>query len=126
MNARSSIFLCAWMAVGTLALGAAERDAAAESEGLRLFSRGDYGRAVTFLEKASSADRHRPDLARALGLCYLRLHNSDGARTAFARLFVVAPESAKARLLTAKMMIGEELEDMAEPELRSAIKLEPR
>src|SRR5689334_9216753 len=105
--------LFVWMAVATLARGAAQRDPAAESEGLRLFSRGDYERALTLLEKASSAEPDRPELARALGLCYLRLHNAEGARTAFARLFVVPVQSAKARLLTAKMMIGEELEDMA-------------
>jgi tetratricopeptide (TPR) repeat protein len=98
----------------------------AEAEGLRLFTRGRYQDAAPLLEAASGAAPDRPELARALGLCYLRLHNADRARVAFARLFNLPPESAKARLLAAKMMMGEQLEEMAESELRAAVKMEPK
>ena len=126
MTTRVLVLFACLAAIASVAPAGAQPEPAAESEGFRLFSRGEYERAAPFLEKASSALPDRPDLARALGLCYLRLNNVSGARTAFARLFSVLPESARARLLTAKMMIAEELEEMAEPELQSAAKLEPK
>jgi len=109
-----------------LASGQPQPKAAPEDEGLRLFARGQYREAAPLLETASARSPDRPELARALGLCYLRLRNPAGARLAFARLFGVPPDSAKARLLAAKMMMGEELEEMAEPELQAALKLDPK
>jgi len=103
----------------------AQSNSEAATEGLRLFAQGRYEHAAPLLEKASVAVPDQPELARALGLCYLRLQNGDGARSAFARLFGVPPDSAKAHLLAAKMMIREELEPMAEPELREALRMEP-
>jgi tetratricopeptide (TPR) repeat protein len=97
-----------------------------EADAMRLFARGEYESAIPLLDRVSARFPDRADLARALGLCYLRLHNPDGARVAFARLFRVPPDSARARLLAAKMMIGEQLEEMAEPELRTALKMEPK
>jgi len=114
------------LAVARLALGQAQPPAGAEAEGLRLFAQGHYQDAARLLAAASAAAPDRPELARALGLCYLRLQNADGARAAFARLFGVPADSAKARLLAAKMMMGEQLEEMAEPEVRAAVKLEPK
>jgi tetratricopeptide (TPR) repeat protein len=113
------------LAVTSLALVRAQ-SAGPEAEGLRLFARGRYQEAALLLAAASDASPDRPELARALGLCYLRLHNAAAARAAFARLFGVPPDSAKARLLAAKMMMGVQLEAMAEPELRAAVKLEPK
>jgi len=126
MSARALVSFVCLAAIASAAPASAQPEPTGESEGFRLFSHGEYERAAPLLEKASSALPDRPDLARALGLCYLRLNNVNGARTAFARLFSVRPESATARLLTAKMMIAEELEDMAEPELQSAAKLDPK
>ena len=103
-----------------------QRSGDAGTDGLRLFGQQLYQRAAPLLEAASAASPERPDLARASGLCYLRLHNARGARLAFARLFNVPPDSAQARLLTAKMMIAEQLEDMAEAELREAVRLGPK
>lgn len=94
------------------------------TEGFRLFAQGRYKQAAPLLETASAAAPDQPELARALGLCYLRLQNPEGARGAFARLFGVPPDSAKAHLLAARMMIGENLEQMAEPELRAALKMQ--
>src|ERR1017187_563419 len=114
------------LAIASLAAGQAQPQFKAEAEGLRLFAQGRYQEAAPLLAAASGASPDRPELTRALGLCYLRLQNADGARAAFARLFGVTPDSAKARLLAAKMMMGEQLEEMAEPELRAAVKLEPK
>lgn len=112
--------------IAGLAFGQSQTKPLAENEGLRLFAQGRYREAVPVLEAASSRSPDRADLARALGLCYLRLHDPASARLAFARLFGVPADSAKARLLAAKMMMGEELEGMAEPELQAALKLDPK
>lgn len=119
--------LSAWLALlAGLTEGQVQPKAGAEAEGLRLFSRGQYQEAAPLLEATSAASPERPELARASGLCYLRLHDAVGEGLAFARLFGVPPDSAKARLLAAKMMLGEQLEDMAERELRAAAKLDPK
>jgi len=114
------------IAIANFAVLRAQPHAEAETEGLRLFAQGRYQEAAPLLAAASTASPDRPELARALGLCYLRLQKADGARAAFARSFAVPPGSAKARLLAAKMMMGEQLEEMAEPELRAAVQLEPK
>jgi tetratricopeptide (TPR) repeat protein len=119
--------LSAWLSLlAGLAAGQVQPKAGLEAEGMRLFGQGQYQKASPLLEAASAASPERPELARASGLCYLRLSNSGGARLAFARLFGVPPDSAKARLLAAKMMMGERMEGLAEPELRAAVKLDPR
>jgi tetratricopeptide (TPR) repeat protein len=118
--------LLVMLAIASMTVARAQPRAGSEADGLQLFAKGRYREAVTLLATASAASPDRPELARALGLCYLRLQNADGARVAFARLFVVPPESARARLLAAKMMMGEQLEEMAEPELLVAVKIEPK
>jgi tetratricopeptide (TPR) repeat protein len=124
MNAAPPRLALSMLLAAGLAFGQAQA-VAPEDEGLRLYLRGQYREAVRLLEVASARSPDKPELARALGLCYLRLHDAAGARRAFARLFEVQPDSAKARLLAAKMMMGEELEEMAEPELQAGLKLDP-
>jgi len=114
------------LAIVSLAVVWAQPPASAEVEGLRLFAQGHYREAAPLLAAASAAAPGRPELARALGLSYLKLQDVEGARGAFARLFGVPPASATARLLSAKIMMGEQLEEMAEPELRAAVKLSPK
>ncbi|HVN04113.1 MAG TPA: tetratricopeptide repeat protein [Bryobacteraceae bacterium] len=116
--------LSIWVIVHGAAL--AQAQPSAEAEGLQLFAKGRYQQAAPLLAAASAASPDRPELARALGLCYLRLQNTEGARAAFARLFGVPAESAAARLLNAKMMLGEQLEELAEPELHAAVRLNPK
>jgi tetratricopeptide (TPR) repeat protein len=113
-------------ATASLAVVLAQPQPGAEAQGLRFFGLRQFREAAPLLAAASDASPDRPELARALGLCYLQLHNADSARAAFARLFGVPPDSAKAHLLAAKMMLGDNMEEMAEPELRAAIKLEPK
>ena len=123
MSIARRIFLA--LSVANLWMLCAQPKSEAGAEGFRLFAQGNYRQAAPLLEAAIAAAPDQPELARALGLCYLRLQNAAGARTAFARLFGVPPDSGKARLLTAKMMMGESLEEMAEPELRAVVKMEP-
>jgi tetratricopeptide (TPR) repeat protein len=116
-----------WLAIlAGAAMGQVQQSGGSGADGLQLFAQRQYQKAAPLLEAASAALPERADLARASGLCYLRLHNAKGARLAFARLFSVPPDSAQARLLAAKMMMGEQLEDMAETELREAAKLDAK
>jgi thioredoxin-like negative regulator of GroEL len=103
-----------WLAIlACSAVGQVQHPGSSSADGLQLFAQRQYQKAAPLLEAASAASPERVDLARASGLCYLRLHDAKGARLAFARLFSVPPDSAQARLLTAKMMIGEQLEDIS-------------
>jgi tetratricopeptide (TPR) repeat protein len=86
---------------------------------------GHVAEAIPYLEETARA---RPDakLAYALGMAYAQTRAAAKARDAFARLFHVAPDSAAAYLLNGQMMNRLELEDLAEAELREAIKRDPR
>lgn len=66
------------------------------------------------------------DASYLLGVCYLKNQEYEKARTAFARMYSVTAESATGHLLFARMMVRENLEDKAIPELKRAINLDPR
>jgi cytochrome c-type biogenesis protein CcmH/NrfG len=56
----------------------------------------------------------------ALGASHLRLKNVAEARQAFAHLYDLPPESAQVRVITARFLIREQFEDLAQKELESA------
>lgn len=85
----------------------------------------EHRKAIPLLSKASEWHVHNPEFAYALGLSQLRLNDSQGARKAFARMFGTPPDSARARLLTARFMIREHLENLAWIELEEAARIEP-
>lgn len=85
----------------------------------------EHGKAIPLLSKASEWQVQNPEFAYALGLSHLRLNESQGARKAFARMFGAPPDSARARLLTARFMIREHLENLAWIELEQAARIEP-
>lgn len=66
------------------------------------------------------------DAEHLLGVCYLRLHNFADARAAFAKTFAVETGSAMAHFVLGKMMVGQQMEDFAVPEINKAIELDPR
>ena len=82
--------------------------------GLSLYFQGQFRDAVVELERV---DLSLPDTAYALGMSHLRLNNADGARHAFARLFDVPPDSPRAAILTASLMMRSRLEHLAQAEL---------
>ena len=120
-----SVASCSLICLASVVTIWAQSKSEPAAEGLRLFAQGRCEQAAPLLEKASAAAPDQPELARALGLCYLRLQNGHAARGAFARLFSVPADSAKAHLLAAKMMMSESQEQMAEPELKAVLKMQP-
>jgi tetratricopeptide (TPR) repeat protein len=99
--------------------------AAITALGFSYYFAGLYEKALVHLKRAANQDPDNVEIAYALGLWALRLRRGSEARTAFAQMFHVAPESPKARLLTAKFMLSEQLEALAEDELRNALEQEP-
>ncbi len=94
--------------------------------GLACYLLGRLPEAVAYLEqtRAWAPDDH--ELAYVLGMAAIQTRQPDQGRTAFARMFRVAPDSAAAHLLTAQMMQRVELEEPAAAELKAALALDPR
>jgi tetratricopeptide (TPR) repeat protein len=82
--------------------------------------------AIPLLEKVQSL-LPRPDVTGSylLGIDYLRSYQDGKARVAFARMFSVPPDSAQAYVVLAQMMIREQFEDKAIPELQKGLEIDP-
>ena len=93
--------------------------------GLSYHLLGRVQQALPLLEKVQSW-LPRPDVTGSylLGVDYLQSRQDDQARTAFARMFSVPPDSAQAHLVLAQMMIRQEFEDKAIHELQKALQLD--
>lgn len=84
-----------------------------------------YEKALPYLEQAALMDKDNIELNYAFGLAALRLRRTDEGRSAFARIFRVSPASAKSHVLVAKIMMSEQMEDLAEGELEAAEVMDP-
>ena len=95
--------------------------------GLSYFQLGHLDRAIPLLEKVQSF-MPRPDVngSYLLGVSYLQTRQYDKARTAFAKMFSVPPDSAQAHLVLGQMMLRQEFEEKAVPELEKALALDPK
>ncbi len=82
--------------------------------------------AIPWLEKASAFDARTSEVLYMLGISYLWNHQPDKAPGAFGRLFGLNADSAGAHLVTAQMMIREELENEARKELRRSLEIDPK
>jgi tetratricopeptide (TPR) repeat protein len=95
--------------------------------GLSDYLMGHIADAIPPLEKVQTSLPHPdPTGTYILGLCYLQLTDMDKARAALAKAFLVAPESAAAHLVLAKMMMRNDLAEWAVGELQKALQLDPR
>jgi tetratricopeptide (TPR) repeat protein len=95
--------------------------------GLSYSLTGHASEAIPLLEKVQSALPHPdPSGFYALGICYLAAGRFDQARATFAKMFSVPPESAHAHLVLAQMMMHQNLEDQAAPELQRALAADPK
>ena len=117
-------------AIAHLKLALQENSGDAETAqllGLSYYAAGQLDQAIPLLEATQSrVPRAELDGWYLLGVCYLRTQQLDKARTAFARMFAVAPEGAAGHLLFAQMMVRQHLEDKAVAELEKAILLDAR
>jgi len=94
--------------------------------GLSYYFEGQLSEAIPLLKQASERFPSNAEFAYALGIACLRARDIESAREAFARMFQVAPGSADAGLVTAKMMMGEQMEELAQKELEGAGEKNPR
>src|SRR3989475_2845627 len=103
-----------------------------DAESVQLLGLSDYlmghiADAIPPLEKVQASLPHPdPTGTYILGLCYLQMGDWDKARAALAKAFLVAPDSAAAHLVIAKMMMRNDLAEWAVGELQKALQLDPR
>lgn len=65
------------------------------------------------------------DASYILGICYIQTKNYPEARRAFARMFNVPAESASSYLFTARMLLRQEFEPIAQEYAKKAVELDP-
>jgi len=103
-----------------------------DKEGLQLLGLSNYlgGRpaaAIPVLEKVQGwYPRANVDAAYILGIAYMQTSNYPEARKSFARMFEVAPDSAAAYLFTARILLRQEYDPVAEEYAQKAIALDPK
>ncbi len=110
------------VAAGETASGYREAVAAL---GMSYYLINDFQQASGLLEEASAGAPDNVELAYALAVSHLRQRNADRARRAFARMFQLPADSAQARLITAKFMMRENMENLAQLELERAAQQDP-
>ena len=95
--------------------------------GLSYYLSGRPAEAIPLLGKVQGwYPRANVDATYILGLCYIRTKDYPQARKAFARMFEVPPDSAASYLFTARMLLREEFDPIAEEYAQKAIALDPK
>lgn len=92
--------------------------------GESLYFQTKFAEAVPWLEKAADGGAQMLVAEFMLGNACLRAHQNEQAVKAFATLFEVKPESAAAHVLTAEMMLREQMAPGAETEGRRALEID--
>ena len=95
--------------------------------GLAYYLAGRPADATPYLERVQSwYPRANVDAAYILGICYLQSKDYPKARTAFARMYDVPADSAASYLFTARMLLRQEFDPVAEEYALKASALDPR
>ncbi|HEY8184661.1 MAG TPA: tetratricopeptide repeat protein [Pyrinomonadaceae bacterium] len=94
--------------------------------GISHYLLGHHKEAIPYLEKTNRLIPDSDEITYALGVCYIQTRSTDKSREAFARMFKVQPTSAAAYVLNAQMMVRQQFEELAEPELNRALELDPK
>jgi tetratricopeptide (TPR) repeat protein len=104
----------------------------ADKEAIQLLGLSNYlaGRpaeAIPLLEKVQGwYPRANVDASYILGVCYIQTKDYPQARRAFARMFDVPPDSAAAYLFTARVLLRQEFDPIAEEYAQKATALDPK
>jgi tetratricopeptide (TPR) repeat protein len=112
--------------VDRLPVGSLERREAVQVLGLAHFLAGHIAESIPFLEQTLPLFPDDIKLAYVLGMAYAQTRQPAKARESFARTFHIAADSAGAHLVAGQMLNRLELEDLAEAELREAIRRDPK
>src|SRR5215471_2674753 len=92
--------------------------------GLAYYLSGRPAAAIAPLERLRASDpRSNIDAAYVLSLCYALNREFDKARSAFASLYGVQPDSAAAHVIFAAMLVRQGLDPVAEQEAKAALAL---
>jgi len=95
--------------------------------GLSYYFTGKPAAAIPFLQRSQAWYRvANVDAMYVLGLCNLSTQNYDAAREAFAKMFDAPKDSPAAYLLTARMLIRQDINSTGEEYARKAIALDPK
>ncbi len=95
--------------------------------GLSSYLAGRPAEAIPYLEKVQSwFPRANVDAAYILGICYIQTKDYPKARTAFARMFDVPADSAASYLFTARMLLRQEFDPVAEEYAQKATTIDPK
>jgi tetratricopeptide (TPR) repeat protein len=95
--------------------------------GLSYYLGGHPAEAIPLLEKVQGwYSRANVDASYILGICYIQTKNYDQARKAFAKMFDVPPDSAASYLFTARMLLRQEFDPVAEEYAQKAVALDPK
>jgi tetratricopeptide (TPR) repeat protein len=83
--------------------------------------------AIPLLEKVQGwYSRANVDASYILGICYIQTRNYDQARKSFGKMFDVPGDSAAAYLFTARMLLRQEYDPIAEEYAQKAAALDPK
>ncbi len=95
--------------------------------GLSYYLSGRPAEAIPHLEKAQAwYPRANVDASYILGMCYIQTKDYPQARKSFASMFEVPPDSAASYLFTARMLLRQEFDPVAEEYAEKAITLDPK
>ncbi len=95
--------------------------------GLSYYLGGHPAQAIPLLEKVQTwLPRANVDASYILGICYIQTKDYPQARKAFARMFDVPPDSAASYLFTARMLLRQEFDPIAEEYAQKAVTLDPK
>jgi tetratricopeptide (TPR) repeat protein len=106
---------------------APEDNEAIQLLGLSYYLAGRPAEAIAPLEKVQTwFPSANVDAAYILGICYLQTKDYTNARKAFARMFAVPADSAASYLVTARMLLRQDLTPVAEEYAKKAAELDPK
>jgi tetratricopeptide (TPR) repeat protein len=95
--------------------------------GLSHYLSGHPADAIPLLERVQEwYSRANVDAAYILGVCYIQMKNYDQARKSFGKMFDVPGDSAAAYLFTARMLLRQEYDPVAEEYAQKAAGLDPK
>lgn len=95
--------------------------------GMSYFASGHPGDAIPLLKAVQdSLPNANADGYYILGTCYVQIKNYDEARKAFGKMFAVPSDSAAAYLFTARMLLRQEFDPVAEEYAQKAVALDPK